>query len=87
MAGSSHTPACSLSKLRSSLEAGKKQPRVWLQYGCCVTDMLPYPSFRVPLVFLFSPYGDSKISRECHGDLTDVYASVIECSSSLRSED
>ena len=29
-------PACSLSKLRSSLEVGKKMLRVWLQYVCSV---------------------------------------------------
>lgn len=40
MAGSSHTLACCLSKLRSSLQAGKKQPRVWLQYGCSVAEVL-----------------------------------------------
>lgn len=39
MAGSSHTPACCLSKLRSSLGAGKKQPRVWLEYVCSVAMM------------------------------------------------
>ena len=32
MASSSHTLPCCVSKLRSSLEAGKKQLRVWLQY-------------------------------------------------------
>ena len=57
MAGSSHTPASCLSKLRSSLEAGKKQLRVWLQYACGKTEMLLdepsgraerlYPSYRV----------------------------------------
>jgi hypothetical protein len=40
MAGSSHTLACCLSKLRSSLQAGKKQPRVWLQYVCNVAEVL-----------------------------------------------
>ena len=47
IAGSRHTLACSLSKLRSSIEAGKKQLRVWLQYVWSVTEMLLYPSFGV----------------------------------------
>ena len=47
MAGSSHTLPCCVSKLRSSLGAGKKQPRVWLQYVCGVTEMfLDEPSGR-----------------------------------------
>jgi hypothetical protein len=29
----SHTPACCMSMPRNSLEAGKKQHRVWLQYA------------------------------------------------------
>ena len=60
MAGSSHTPACCLSKLRSSLEAGKKQFRVWLEYVCSVAKMLFYPPFRV---LLLSPYDSSKKIR------------------------
>ena len=49
MAGSSHTLACCLSKLRSSLEAGKKQIRVWLQYVCGVKeDMM---TIKVEFVF------------------------------------
>jgi len=40
MAGCSHTLASCLSKLRSRQEAGKKQLRVWLQYGCSVTEVL-----------------------------------------------
>jgi hypothetical protein len=63
MVGYSHTLTRCLSKLRSSLEAGKKQLRVWLQYVCGVTEMLLYPSFRVPLVLLWSHYGDSKMAR------------------------
>ena len=63
MAGYSHTPACCLSKLRSNIEAGKKQPRVWLQYVCGVTEMLLYPSFGAPLVLLWSPYGGSEMAR------------------------
>lgn len=63
MAGSSHTPACCLSKPRSSLEAGKKQRRVWLQYVCGVEEMLFNPSYSGPLVLLWSPYGDSKKAR------------------------
>jgi len=52
MAGSNHTLSCCLSKPRNSLEAGKKQPRVWLQYACSVTEMLLYSSYGAPLVFL-----------------------------------
>jgi hypothetical protein len=48
MAYSRHTLACCLSKLRSSLEAGKKQPRGRLQYACSITEAL----FTPPLVFL-----------------------------------
>ena len=40
IAGSGHTLTCCLSKLRSSLEAGKKQLRVWLQYVCNVAEVL-----------------------------------------------
>lgn len=59
MAGFSHTPACCMSKLRSSLEAGKKQPIVWLQYVCSVAGVLLNPSFDSPLVLLWSLYGES----------------------------
>ena len=73
ISGSSHTPACCLSKLRSSLEAGKKQLKVWLQYGGGVTEIFLdepsgrverlYTSFRVHLVLLWYPYGDSEMVR------------------------
>lgn len=63
LAASSHTLCLLMSKHRSSLEAGKKQPRVWLEYACSVTEVLLYPSFRVPLVLLLSPYGDSEMVR------------------------
>ncbi|MBR6591804.1 MAG: hypothetical protein IKK81_04170 [Prevotella sp.] len=56
MIGSSHTLPCCLSKPKSSLEAGKKQLRVWLQYVCSVAKMLLHPSFGAPLVFLWPPY-------------------------------
>ena len=61
MAGSCHTPACCMSKLRSSIKAGKKQPRVWLEYVCSVANILLYPSFSVSLVLLWSPYESSKM--------------------------
>ena len=48
MAGSSHTLGLLMSKLRSSLEAGRKQPRVWLEYVCSVAEVLLYPSFGAP---------------------------------------
>ena len=62
MASFSHTSPCSMSKYRSSLEAGKKRPRVWLQYACSMTEMLLYPSFSAPLLFLWSPYSDSEVA-------------------------
>lgn len=58
IADSSHTLDGSLSKLRSCLEAGKKQFRVWQQYVCGVIKMLLYSFFRVPLVLLLSPCDD-----------------------------
>ena len=42
-----------LSKTRSSLEADKKQLRVWLQYAYSVADVLLHPSFGAPLVLDF----------------------------------
>ena len=73
MAGSSHTPASCLSKPRSRQEAGKKQLRVLLRYVCGVTEMFLdepsgraerlYPSFGAPLVFPWSPIGDSEMAR------------------------
>lgn len=72
MIGSSHTLPCCLSKPKSSLEAGKKQLRVWLQYACCVVMVLLYPSFGAPIVFLWSPYGSSEVVRYIHVVCTDV---------------
>lgn len=48
---------------RSSLEASKKQIRVWLQYSCGVTEMLLCPSLGVPFVLLLFPYGDLEMAR------------------------
>ena len=70
--GSRHTLACCLCKLRSSLEAGKKQLKVWLQYVCSVSEMLLYPSFGAPLVFLRSPYDDSEMARNGFEDGSKV---------------
>lgn len=53
MLGCCHTLASSLSKPRSSLEAGKKQPRVWLEYISDVAKMLLYPSFGALIVLLW----------------------------------
>ena len=61
MAGYSHTPASCLSKLRSSLEAGKKQLRVWLQYVCGLTELLLYPSFRVGIKPPFLTLGRTNV--------------------------
>ena len=63
MAGSSHTLPCCLSMLRSCLEAGKKQLRVWLQYGNSVAEVSLYSSFGAPLAFLGTPYCDSEMAR------------------------
>ena len=86
MAGYSHTPASCLSKLRSSLEAGKKQLRVWLQYSCGVTEMLHYSSFRVPLVLLLSPYGDSEMARNGFEDGSKWCSKSNTCSSVSKTE-
>ena len=39
-----------------------------------VVETLLYPSFGAPLVFLWSPYGESGLSRRCDGDPEEVYA-------------
>lgn len=81
LAAYSHTLGLLTSKLRSSLEAGKKQLRVWLQYVCGVTETLLYPSFRVPLVLLWSHYGDSKMARYRFEDGSKWCAMGNTCSS------
>ena len=68
-----HTLTCCLSKLRSSLEAGKKLLRVWLKYGGIVAKMLLdepsgraerfYLYFCAPLAFLWSLYNSSEWIR------------------------
>ena len=63
MAGSSHTLPCSLSMLRSRVEAGKKQPRRSLEYGYSLEKVLLYPSFGAPLVFLLPLYDGSEMLR------------------------
>lgn len=55
----SHTPACCVSKLRGSIEVGKKQPRVWLQCVYSVFEVFLYLSFGAPLVFLCPPFDNS----------------------------
>lgn len=81
MAGSCHTPACCMSKLRSSIKAGKKQPRVWLEYICSVAKMLLSPSFSVSLVLLWSPYDSLKMVRSEFEDGSKWYAMGNACSS------
>ena len=73
MAGSSHTLSCCLSKLRSSLGAGKKQPRVWLEYVCSVDEVLLYSSFGAPLVLLWPLYGDIANETDFGGSRTINY--------------
>lgn len=72
MAGSMHTIACCLSRPRSSLGAGKKQPRVRLEHGCSMAEVLLYLPFSVPLVFLMCSYRDSEGVRYIHGCCADV---------------
>lgn len=89
MAGSSHTLICCLSKLGSSLEAGTKQPEVWLQYVYSVAKMLLYSSFDVPLALLWRSFGNTEDARYVHGGSwtsqeakpsgTEVYASGDVC--------
>lgn len=64
MAGYRHTLNSCLSKLRSSLEAGKKQSRVWLRYACSVKKVLLYSSYGGPLVLLWYPFDDSYFSNK-----------------------
>ena len=81
MAGSSHTPASCLSKPRSSQEAAKKQIRVWLQYFCSGAKvLLLYSSFSVPLVILWSPYGDLEMARNGFEDSSKWCATGNTCS-------
>lgn len=72
MAGFSHAPACCLSKLRSSLEAGKKQLRVWVERVCGMAEILLYPSLGAPLVLLSSSYRKSDSSLRYDGNLMEV---------------
>ena len=72
MAGYSHTPFSCLSKLRSSIEAGRKQLRVWLQYVNRVAEVLLYSSFDAPLVLLWCSFGNTGDARYIHGGCTDV---------------
>ena len=74
MAGFSHTLPYCLSKLRSRVEAGKKQPRRSLEYSYSMEKVLLYPSFGAPLVFLGSPYGDSEWVRRRLEGYAEKYA-------------
>jgi len=77
LAGFSHTLGLLMSKLRSSLEAGKKQLRVWLEYACSVTEVLLYPSFGAPIVFLmcfFRDSADAHFIQSCCTNITRWYA-------------
>ena len=69
LVGYSHTLAL---LFRSSIEASKKQPRVWLEYGCSMAEVLLYLPFSVPLVFLMCSYRDSEGVRYIHGCCADV---------------
>lgn len=72
MAGFSHTLTCCLSKLRSSLEAGKRLPRVWIQYASSMAEVFLYPSFGAPLVLLRSSFAGSEDLHKYHGGCTEV---------------
>ena len=39
-----------------------------------MAEVLLYPSFGAPLVFLWSPYGEPEVSLRCDGDPAEVYA-------------
>ena len=56
--GNNHTLASSLSKLRSCLEAGKKQPKRSLEYCFSMGDVLLYPSFGALLVYLLATFDE-----------------------------
>lgn len=79
-----HTVPCCLSKPGSSLEAGKKQPRVWLEYACGATKVLLRSSFGAPLVLLWSPFSITDDTHHIHGGNTEVsrmmYATSTETS-------
>ena len=45
-----------------------------------MVEVLLYPSFGAPLVFLWPPHGDSEMSWRRDGDLKDVCASGNLCS-------
>lgn len=63
LAGYKHTlPSC-LSMPKKRVEAAWKQVKRSLEYGYSMAKVLLYPSFGAPLVFLWSPYGDSEIAR------------------------
>ncbi len=72
LAGYSHTLPYCLSKPRSSLEAGKKQAKSSLEYGCTVEETQLYHSFCTPLVYLWTTFGDSEDARWCYGGQTLV---------------
>lgn len=72
MVAYSHTSALLMSKLRSSLEAGKKQPRVWLQYVLSMANVLFYQSFGAPLVLHWSTFGVTGDTRYIHGGCTEI---------------
>lgn len=57
LVSSSHTLALLMSKLRSSLEAGKKQPRRSQEYGYSMEKVLLWCSFNPRLVILWSQGG------------------------------
>lgn len=71
---------CCLSKLRSSLEAGKKQQTiVWLEYICSIIEAFLHSSFCVPIVLLRCSFGVTKdvryggctkVLQWCGGDVT-----------------
>lgn len=72
MEGSSHTLGLLMSKLRSSQEAGKKQPRVWPQYVLSMANVLFYQSFGAPLVLHWSTFGVTGDTRYIHGGCTEI---------------
>ena len=68
----SHTLALLMSKLRSSIEASKKQPIVWLEYGCSMAEVTLYLSFDGLLVLHWPPSGVMVDTRYIHGGYTEI---------------
>lgn len=79
LASYSHTLPCCLSMPRSRVGASKKQARRSQEYGYRMEKVLLYPSFGDPLVFLWSPYGDSEMARNGFEDGSKMHVMMNLC--------